>query len=173
MTSDDTLPDAVRRLIGVPQYEETTEFPIEIGYVYNTCAAVQNGNALFWDADVAEAVAGARITPPTMMSVWFRPHHWAPGASEERKALQSHFDLKELLGLPEAVVVSNEAVFGEPVCLGDTLTTCQIVRSVGEFKQTKVGQGRFWTIDVRTANQRGEWVGSETYSFLGYRRPAA
>jgi len=171
--TDDTLPDAVRKLIGVPQYEEATEFPIEIGYVYNTCAAVQNGNPLFWDANVAEAIAGARITPPTMMSVWFRPHHWAPGASGERKALQSHFDLKELLDLPEAVVVNNESVFGEPVRLGDTLTTCQIVRSVGEFKETKVGRGRFWTIDVRTTNQRGEWVGSETYSFLGYRRPAS
>mgnify|MGYP000879963135 CR=1 FL=1 len=87
--------------------------------------------------------------------------------------LLTRLDYQELLGLPEAVVVSNEAVFGEPVRMGDTLGTCQIVRSVGELKQTKVGQGRFWTIDVRTTNQRGEWVGSETYSFLGYRRPAA
>lgn len=170
--SDDTLPDAVRRMIGTSLYEERTEFPIEIGYVYNTCAAVQNGNPLFWDPEVAEAITGGPIAPPTMMSVWFRPHHWAPGASGERKALQAHFDLKELLGLPEAVVVNNEAVFGAPVRIGDTLTTCQIVRSIGEPKQTKVGRGRFWTIDVHTTNQRGEWVGTETYSFLGYRRPA-
>jgi len=168
--TDDTLPDAVRKLIGVPQYEEATEFPIEIGYVYNTCAAVQNGNPLFWDANVAEAIAGARITPPTMMSVWFRPHHWAPGASGERKALQSHFDLKELLDLPEAVVVNNEAAFGEPVRPGDTLTTHQVIRSISPPKDTKLGRGRFWTIDVETRNQRDEWVGTESYTALGYRR---
>jgi len=165
------LPPAVQQLIGKPMYEEQSEFPIEIGYVYNTCAATQNGSPLYWDAKVAEEIAGGRIAPPTMLSVWMRPHFWAPGASGERKALQTHFDLKELCGLPEAVVASNEATFGEPVRMGDVLTMRQIVRSVGELKQTKLGQGRFWVIDVETVNQRGEWVGTETYTCLGYRRP--
>lgn len=171
MSEADTLPDAVRKLIDVPQYEERSEFPIEIGYVYNTCAAVQNGNPLFWDDDAAQAITGGRIAPPTMLSVWFRPHHWAPGASGERKAMQAHFDLKELLGLPEAVVASNEATFGEPVRMGDVLTTCQIVRSVGPIKHTRLGTGRFWTVDVRTTNQHGDWVGTESYTFLAYRKP--
>ena len=64
----------------------------------------------------------------------------------------------------------NEAVFGEPVRMGDTLTTWQVIRSVSEFKQTRLGQGRFWTIDVETYNQRGEWVGTESYTCLGYHR---
>lgn len=165
------LPASVQQMIGAAMYEEETEFPIEIGYVYNTCAAVQNANPIFWDATVAEAVTDGPIAPPTMMSVWFRPHHWAPGATGERKALQTHFELKRLLELPEAVVASNEAVFGEPVRPGDRLTTRQIVRSVGPLKQTKLGLGRFWTIDVETTNQRGEWVGTEIYTMLGYRRP--
>ncbi|MBV6417629.1 MAG: hypothetical protein CMLOHMNK_02359 [Steroidobacteraceae bacterium] len=165
------LPAAVAALIGKPQYEEQSEFPIEIGYVYNSCAATQNGNPLYWDAAVAQALTGGRIAPPTMLSVWMRPHYWAPGAPGERKALMTHFDLKELCGLPEAVVVSNEASFGEPVRMGDVLTSRQVVRSVGELKKTKLGTGRFWVIDVETHNQRGEWVGTESYSFLGYRRP--
>ena len=171
MSAADTLPDAVRNMIDTPIYEERTEFPIEIGYVYNTCAAVENANPLYWDEELARAIVGKRIAPPTMMSVWFRPHYWAPGASGERKALQAHFDLKELLGLPEAVVASNEASFGEPVAIGDVLTTCQIVRSVGPFKKTRLGTGRFWTVDVRTTNQNGDWVGTESYTFLGYGRP--
>ncbi|MGD9598357.1 MAG: MaoC family dehydratase [Steroidobacteraceae bacterium] len=170
MTSSD-LPPAVQALIGVPQYEEHSEFPIEIGYVYNTCAATGNGNPLYWDDTIARELTGGRIAPPTMLSVWMRPHYWAPGAPGERKALMTHFDLKALCGLPEAVVVGNEASFGEPVRMGDVLTASQIVRSVGPLKQTKLGTGRFWVIDVETRNQRGEWVGTETYSFLGYRRP--
>jgi len=172
MNEDDTLPEAVRNMIGVPLYEERTEFPIEIGYVYNTCAAVENGNPLYWDEDAAQQIAGGRIAPPTMLSVWFRPHYWAPGATGERKALQAHFDIKALLDLPEAVVANNEASFGEPVRMGDVLTTCQIVRSIGPVKQTRLGTGRFWTIDVRTTNQHGEWVGTEAYTLLGYRRRA-
>ena len=113
------------------------------------------GSGAFQEREVAAAITDGPIAPPTMLSVWFRPHHWTPGASGERKAMQLHFDLKEQLGLPEAVVVQHESVFGEPVRPGDVLTTCQIVQSIGEPKQTKVGRGRFWTIDVRATNQRG------------------
>ena len=164
-------PNEVLAMINQPLYVEQTEFPIEQGYVYNSCASVQNGNPLFWDAAVAEDISGGKIAPPSMLSVWFRPHYWAPGATGERTALMTHFDLKRLLELPEAVVASNETVFGEPVRMGDVLTISQIVRSVGELKDTKVGRGRFWTIDVETVNQRGEWVGTDTYTCLGYRKP--
>lgn len=165
----DDLPQKVRDLIGKKQYQESTEFPIEMGYVYNTCAAVQNGNPLYWDAE-ATAITGGQIAPPTMLSVWFRPHYWAPGAEGERKAMMAHFDLKELLELPEAVVANSETRFGEPVRMGDVLHTWQVVREVGELKQTKLGMGRFWTVDVEIHNQRDEWVGTDSYTFLGYRR---
>ena len=165
------LPAEVQAMLGKPLYVEQTEFPIEMGYVYNTCAAVQNGNPLFWDAQAAKDITNGQIAPPTMLSVWFRPHYWAPGATGERTPLMTHFDLKRLLDLPEAVVASNETVFGEPVRMGDVLTISQIVRSVGELKDTKVGRGRFWTIDVETVNQHGEWVGTDTYTCLGYRKP--
>ena len=165
------LPAEVQALIGKPQYEEQTEFAIEQGYVLTSCASVQNGNPLYWQPEVAQELTGGPIAPPSMLSVWFRPHHWAPGATEERTALMTHFDLKRLLDLPEAVVASNETSFGEPVRMGDVLTTRQIIRTVGELKDTKLGRGRFWTIDVETVNQRGEWVGTDTYTCLGYRRP--
>ena len=168
---EDALPEKVRAMIGQRLYEEQTTFPIEMGYVYNTLAATQNGNPLFWDAAVAQEIAGGPVTPPSMMSVWFRPHYWSPGAEGEQKALLTHFDLKELLDLPEAVVTGSETVFHEPIRLGDVLHTCQAVRSISEPKNTKVGRGRFWVIDVKTENQRGELVGIETYTFLGYKRP--
>ena len=36
------------------QYEEAGEFPVERGYIWTTCASVENGNPLFWDDDVAD-----------------------------------------------------------------------------------------------------------------------
>ncbi len=160
----------VDRLIGVEQYEEEGEFPVERGYIWTTCSSVENGNPLFWDDEVAEQITGGPIAPPTMVSVWFRPHHWVPGRTGRGLPLQVHFDLKEGLGLPEAVMSDNTIVFHEPVRPGDRLRTHQILRSVSEEKTTRLGTGRFWVIDVEYHNQSGELVAVESYTGFGYRR---
>ena len=157
-------------LIGVDQYPEEGEFPVERSYIWTTCASVENGNPLFWDDDVAREVTGGPVAPPTMVSVWFRPHHWAPGRSTQALPLQVHFDLKEGLGLPEAVMSDNTIVFHEPVRPGDRLRTHQVLRSVSEEKTTRLGTGRFWVIDVAYHNQRGDLVAVESYTGFGYRR---
>ena len=160
-------------LIGVEQYVEVGEFPVERGYIWTTCSSVENGNPLFWDDEVADRVTGGPIAPPSMASVWFRPHHWAPGRSQVALPLQVHFDLKEGLGLPEAVMSDNTMVFHEPVRPGDVLRTSQILRSVSDEKTTRLGTGRFWVIDVEYQNQRGELVAVESYTGFGYRRSDA
>jgi hypothetical protein len=168
----DELPDDVAELIGVVQYPEAGEFPVEQGYIWTSCSSVENGNPLYWDPAVAEELTGGPIAPPTMLSVWFRPHHWAPGRTEEALPLQVHFDLKERFGLPEAVMTDNTIVFHEPVRPVDMLRTQQILRSVSGPKTTKLGSGRFWVIDVEYFNQRDQLVGVESYTGFGYRRDA-
>jgi uncharacterized protein len=169
----ESLPEDVQALIDEVQYEEVGEFPVERGYIWTTCSSVENGNPLFWDDDTAAAVTDGPIAPPTMLSVWFRRHRWAPGRTGETLALQSHFDLKERFDLPEAVITDNTMVFYEPVRVGDVLRTHQILRSVSEEKRTKLGLGRFWVIDVECFNQRGERVGTDSYTGFGYRREAS
>lgn len=174
--SDDVaadLPPEVAATIGVEQYPTEGEFPVEQGYIWTSCSSVENGNPLFWDPEVAEEVTGGPIAPPTMLSVWFRPHHWAPGRTEQALPLQVHFDLKAAFDLPEAVMTDNTITFHDPVRLGDVLSTHQVLRSVSEPKTTKLGTGRFWVIDVVYQNQDGALVGVETYTGFGYRRAAA
>jgi acyl dehydratase len=168
----DELPADVRAWIDQIRYEEDTEFPVEMGYVWTTCSSVENGNPLFWDENVAAEITGGPIAPPTMLSVWFRPHFWAPGRSKQSQPLQVHFDLKERFGLPEAVMTDNTIEFHAPVRPGDRLRTRQILRSVSPMKETKLGEGRFWVIDVEYLNQDGELVGKESYTGYGYRRTA-
>ena len=165
-----TVPDEVTGWIDQVRYEEQGEFPVERGYIWTSCASVENGNPLFWDDEVAEVVTGGPIAMPTMLSLWFRPHHWAPGRTEQALPLQIHFDLKDRLGLPEAVMTDNTIVFHEPVRPGDRLRTSQILRSVSDEKTTKLGTGRFWVIDVEYRNQDDELVGVESYTGFGYRR---
>lgn len=164
------LPADVSSWIGEKKYEEWGEFDVERGYVFTTCASVQNGNPLFWDEKAAQELTGGFIAPPTMISVWFRPHHWSPGRTEEAVPLQLHFDLKKRLGLPEAVMTDNTITFYDPVRVGDRLKTYQVLRSVTGEKQTKLGLGRFWVLDVEYENQRGEKVATESYTGFGYRR---
>ena len=166
------LPNDVAEMIGRTQYEEAGEFPVERGYVWTSCSSVENGNPLFWDDDVASDVTGGPVAPPTMLSVWFRPHHWAPGRERVAQPLQVHFDLKERFGLPEAVMSDNTITFYEPVRPGDRISTRQVLQSVGEEKTTRLGTGRFWVIDVEYRNQRDELVGVESYTGFGYRRTA-
>ena len=171
-TETDELPADIVALIDQIQYEQVGDFPVERGYTWTSAASVENGNPLFWDDDVAAEITGGSIAMPTTLSIWMRPHHWSPDR-EEGLALQVHFDLKERLGLPEAIMSDNTIIFHEPVRPGDLLKTRQILRSVSGPKTTKLGTGRFWVIDVEYLNQRDELVGVESYTGFGYRRDDA
>jgi acyl dehydratase len=165
------LPNEITDLIGTPQYPKTATFPVERAYAYNTLAATENGNPLFWDDAVADSLTDGMTMPPTTMSLWMRPHLWEPGADGEQVALQVHFDLKERLGLPEAIMSDNTLIFHEPVRPGDVIRHHQVLRSISEPKTTKLGTGHFWVIDVEYHNQNDELVGIESYTGFGYRRP--
>jgi acyl dehydratase len=168
-----SVPADIAGLIGKTQYEEVGEFPVERGYIWTSCSSVENGNPLFWDDDVAAEITDGPIAPPSMISVWFRPHNWSPGRTEPAVPLQVHFDLKAKFGLPEAVMTDNTIIFHEPVRPGDVLHTRQVLQSVSEPKTTKLGTGRFWVIDVEYLNQRDELVGVESYTGFGYKRDAS
>ena len=166
----DELPAAVLAMIDVPLYPQSADFDVERSYTYNTCAATQNANPLYWDDAVAEELTGGAIAPPTTISLWMRPHYWQPGAKGEQVALQVHFDLKAIFALPEAVMTDDTITFHDPVRPGDRISNHQVLRSVSAPKTTKLGTGRFWVIDVEYLNQRGELVGVESYTGFGYRR---
>jgi hypothetical protein len=168
----DTAVATAETWIGERRYEREGDFDVERGYVFTSLASVENGNPLYWDDAVAADLTDGPTAPPSMLSVWFRPHHWAPGRTEQLLPLQIHFDLKELFGLPEAVMTDNTVTFGEPIRPGDRITTRQVLRSISAPKTTKLGEGRFWVIDVEYHRQDGTWVGTESYTGFGYRREA-
>lgn len=167
----DDLPVEVTEMIGRPCYPATADFAAESGYGWNTLAATENPNPLYWDRATADELAGGPLLPLSTLSLWMRPHRWSPGAEGEQVAMQVHFDLKERLDLPEAIMSDNALAFHEPVRPGDVISHRQVLRSVSGVKTTGLGTGRFWVIDVEYHNQRGELVGVESYTGFGYRRP--
>ena len=105
-----------------------------------------------------------------MLSVWFRPHHWAPGRTEQLLPLQVHFDLKELFGLPEAVMTDNTVTFGEPVRPGDRITTPS-GPAIGVRSEDDQARHRPVLGHRRRVPAPGRrLVGTESYTGFGYRR---
>tara|TARA_R110000823_G_scaffold132777_4_gene261196 strand:- start:1739 stop:2317 length:579 start_codon:yes stop_codon:yes gene_type:complete len=156
--------------IDVERHAMRGQFEVERGCFFNACAAVGNGNPIYWDDEAAAAITGGPSAPLTMLSAWFRPHYWMPGEDAIPLPWQTHFDLKQTLALPEAVATDSEVVFGALVRPGDRITSVETLRSLSDVKTTRLGRGRFWVIDCLCRNQHGEWVGTETMTGFGYRK---
>ena len=61
------LPEDIRDAIGRVHYRQQSDFSVESGYVQTLCAAVQNGNPLYWDGATADAVTGGPTAPLLML----------------------------------------------------------------------------------------------------------
>jgi acyl dehydratase len=142
----------------------------ERGYVLHWCESIEDANPLYWDADVAAELTGGWIAPPTMLSVWMRPLMFNPARGESIRPLELHFRLKDAFGLPEGIVTANEITFGEPVRMGDVISTRQSVREISDVRTNRLGTGRAWTIDVTYTNQHDAVVGVESYEMFSYVR---
>ena len=53
------LPEDVGEMIGRVQYAEDGDVPVEQGYIWTSCASVENGNPLYWDPGTAAVVTTA------------------------------------------------------------------------------------------------------------------
>lgn len=175
------LPPEVAEWVGYTLDAGPGDVPCERGYILHWAESVEDGNPLWWDADVAEALTGGWIAPPSMLSVWmrplmFKPAGWSPTGvavpddAEKVRALEVHFRLKDALDLPEGVVTYNEIEFHEPVRPGDLVSTSQTVAQISEERTNRLGTGRYWRIDVTCTRQDGVVVGIESYNMFGYRR---
>ena len=163
---------AVQDWVGTQIDAGPGDVTVERGYVLHWCEATENANPLYWDPDVADELTGGWIAPPTMLSVWMRPLMFDPRRSEAIRPLELHFRLKDAFDLPEGIVTGNEIEFGEPVRMGDVISTVQSVREISDVRTNRLGTGRSWTIDVTYTNQHGAVVGVETYHMFSYRRDA-
>ena len=56
----DELPEEIKSWIGQERYQEKGEFPVERGYIWTTCASVENGNPLYWDDSTAEEITDGK-----------------------------------------------------------------------------------------------------------------
>ena len=158
---DTEVPESVAALIGVEAYVEISD-PVEIGGIRAFAAAIEDPNPLYWSDEA--------IAPPALLSAWNRPLPWSPNGTAPTRALELHFQIKELLQLPRGVVASAETELHAPIKAGARVKSAQKLLSVEPAATTKLGYGRYWTIQVvyRCA-ETDALFGIETLRFFCYR----
>jgi hypothetical protein len=84
--------------------------------------------------------------------------------------MQLHFYIKDILNLPMGIVTDVEIEFYEPIKEGDEISSEQKLISISEWVNTKLGNGRYWEIEVNYKNQIEQVVGKQIINFLGYEK---
>lgn len=105
--------------------------------------------------------------PSLAYPTFLRPGEPSHGAMPTGVVL--HDELKVALGLPMAIAVGYELeLHGEPRC-GQRLQSVERIGALGEERETSLGFGREWIIEVLAKTTENEPVGIERFRMLGYQ----
>lgn len=163
------LPEEVYKLIGKNSFTDQSPIMIQKGLWQNFCSSIEDGNKIYWDERVAECHTEDLIAHPAMLPSWVHDFEWHP----QRKKVQPmelHFHLKNILNLPLGIVTEVDIEYYLPIKDGDAISANQTLLSVSELVKTKLGEGRYWVIEVKYFNQLEILVGKQNIHFLGYKK---
>ena len=111
--------------------------------------AVGEGNAVYRDRDAAQAAGFRDAVAPPMFAVVYSTGSVAPGL----------FDPELGIDLGRMLHGSQEFVWAEPVCAGDTITTTTTVKDLYE----RAGM-EFYVFESVSQNQDGQEVARGTWT---------
>jgi len=163
------LPEEVNKLIGKNSFTDQSPIMIQKGLWQNFCSSIEDGNKIYWDERVAECHTEDLIAHPAMLPSWVHDFEWHP----QRKKVQPmelHFHLKNILNLPLGIVTEVDIEYYLPIKDGDAISANQTLLSVSELVKTKLGEGRYWVIEVKYFNQLEILVGKQNIHFFGYKK---
>tara|TARA_Y100000590_G_C15484006_1_gene925092 strand:- start:22 stop:528 length:507 start_codon:yes stop_codon:yes gene_type:complete len=168
MTNDE-LPNKVKNLIGKVAVKQSGLIDVQKGLWQNFCSAIEDGNPMYWDKAYASKHTDGIISHPAILPSWLHDFEWHP-KRDRKMPMELHFLIKELLSLPLGIVTEVEIEYFDPVHDGDLISCEQKLISVSDLVKTKLGKGRYWTIEVIYKNQLNQLVGKQNMHFLGYKR---
>ena len=162
---------SARPRAGCEQYEESRRSSRSSAATSGRRApSVENGNPLFWDDAAAEAITGGPIAPPTMVSVWFRPHHWAPGRTAASSAAAGPFRPEGAIRTPRGRHDRQHHRVPRAGPSRDLLRTHQVLRSVSEPEDDEARNRPVLGHRRRVPQPARRAGGVESYTGFGYRR---
>ncbi len=134
------------------------------------CEALEDGNPLYLDLEFARSrdLGDVVAPPPAVMTTFVLPFRWPWPPPEGLPLRHIHYQVKEALGLPVGVITAVEMEFFDFARVGDRLSVSQRLVSVSPLKTTRVGRGRFWTVERSYRAQDGRLIAVERLTAFGY-----
>ena len=154
---------------------------VERGAIRRYCEPLEFDCPLHHDEAAARQAGYRGIVAPVsgISSRWSRGALWEPGMptrypSSDRDAdmirsAEARMTRLPVPPMPRTFATDVEIDYGEPVCVGDRLTTSGLRLVSVVPKETRVGRGAFVTTESSIHNQRGELVATVRHGGFQYR----
>lgn len=132
------------------------------------CAAMQDGNPLYTNEEYAgTSKYGGVIAPPTMMLTYTMPPLWPP-KNDPPHPFEQFLEKLDQAGYLGILVTNVSQKYYLPLVPEDKITFTYKVTDMSPEKKTSLGTGYFVTTSFTFTNQKGETVGTQSFTVLKY-----
>ncbi len=149
--------------------------PVNQPMIRHWAAAFEDANPVYVDPDAAaRSRFGQIIAPPPMLQTWTMATPAITGIAERGGAPTETRGETVLTVLSDAgytgtLASNSEFEFVRPVHLGEVITASNVLDSVSEEKQTRLGRGFFVTWVTTYTTAEGDVVGRQHFRVLKFR----
>ena len=91
-----SLPPQIKDWIGKTVVKDSSPFIVQSVLWQNFCSAIEDGNSLYWDAEVAKNHTNQIVAHPALLPSWLHDFEWHPNR-DKKMPMQLHFLIKNLL----------------------------------------------------------------------------
>jgi acyl dehydratase len=177
MSTEPSFQERLDALVGKPASEggpTTGPDPVNQPMIRHWAAAFEDANPVYTDPEAAARSRFGRIVaPPAMLQTWTMPTPVITGIAERGGSPvpttgRSFMTVFEEGGFTGTLAVGSEFEFERPLHLGDVISASNVVESISEEKQTRLGPGHFVTWLTTYTDQHGEVVGRQRFRILKF-----
>lgn len=157
------LTDEQTSLIGKESAPRPAPYAVNEPMARIWCEMVEDPNPIYFDEDYARSTwLKEPFPPPAMLFTWGMQPVW-PESQHESAISRLH-----LPGCAATLAVNATQEYLLPLRYGDRLAITNQIASIGEEKATRLGSGHFVTTLDTFRNQRGEVVGTHSFTLFMY-----
>lgn len=148
--------------------------PVNQPMIRHWAAAFDDANPVYVEPHAAAASRfGQIVAPPLMLQTWTMPTPQLEGIAERGGApvpstTPSLLEVFDEAGYTATLAANSELEFERYLHLGEVVSSTNVLESVSEQKQTRLGPGYFVTWVTTYRDEAGEVVGRQRFRILKF-----
>jgi hypothetical protein len=153
--------------------------PVNLPMIRHWAAAFEDANPVYTDPeDAGRSRFGQIIAPPMMLQTWTMATPVITGIAERGGAPtelggESFMTVFDGAGFQGTLAVGSEFEIERALHLGEIISSHNVVESISEEKQTRLGPGYFVTWVTTYTDEAGDVVGRQRFRVLKFKPAAA